>query len=336
MKFGLNFLTSLSVILSYSQGMKTEAYDNLIVHNLRLFNQYALLESCSVARTGCELFKHMKDLIRDICCDSESIEESECVSEFIAFNFIISGICKSKDNFDIERKKAVLYQFFDQQRSLVPPMIFEDYDNAFIRNELDKCYSLLNVAYGELTKEEMAYIKAYKYRDTLRTTEHSSGILFVDLVNVKMYFMKVENCLKSRLNENNVLLVPNGIFNLYKFYSYTMYLIDKIVETSQYCKLIQGYKNHILYEQPVDCENKTIGEIEVLATTPSIRILAYKFLTYCILSMEISGLSPKEIKESADIIVSELFDTYESCLVVKNDSNIVSYLLEIVLNNKKE
>ncbi|ORD94702.1 hypothetical protein ECANGB1_135 [Enterospora canceri] len=217
--------------------------------------------------------------------------------------------------------------------SLVPPFVYNDYVKALGDGNLDDCYKILNSVFGKISTEEAAYLAAYKIRDRLNG-KHQRGVLFVDVLSGKTFFMEQRRRDSGEKGgKNRILLVPNGFLNLYKFFGYSLYLVDLMVSTSSYASEIRAVESALIGGKTFKGANVTINvESREL---PVCKILTYKYFVYTVFSMEVCGLPSTTIKKTIAALREKMFEVQNSVILIRKEVDILGYLNVVVLSNKK-
>ncbi|KAL6121408.1 hypothetical protein NUSPORA_01667 [Nucleospora cyclopteri] len=346
----LNLLTSISAA-SYNFGMpdyktpgserpfdpygptgNTEA-NQLVMHNLGFFTintsnitQYSKTLSFKL---GQDLFKRIRKILDSFFLKrSIPMTPTNVISYFPIVNISLQAI--SCENITSEQDITLLYFFLDQMRTLISPEFHDIYTTAFESRNFDTCFSLLNMVFGTLSTEERAFLRAYSTRNQL-VNQGKTGVLFVDVYNNLLYFSEfLPHFSSTRPSDKQILMIPNGILDIYKFYTYSMYLIDYMVKGSIFQERIEEIKAFIFapYDNGSDLPQIRCDNI-------AIRVLAFKFIVYHYISLELSGMEYTKVNEFMAIVYQKMFAAeslkittleilrvYLNVILCKNKSNV--------------
>lgn len=282
---------------------------------------------------GESVYNRINQVIAEIGQEpSTGIQISKDASDFSAFGFYIIPYSR-KGTFHTHHLNNLLYYLFDTARSVVPPQLFDEYIKEFEAGRLDICYGLLNSVYGCVYTDELTYLMALRTKEKMVMSQES-GVLFVDTQKNKVYKMVTS----QNLSHPRVLIVPNGTMNVYKFLTFSLYLIDKMIEDSQYKDLLEKLKSRLFYGINVDV-NTNGSKIECVSTTgytPIVNIVAYKYFVYLVLSLEIFCVPEAAVYEFVNELEKVMFE--ESCTqyIVKSNSGMIPYLRNILIAKKSE
>ncbi|OQS53967.1 hypothetical protein EHP00_1737 [Ecytonucleospora hepatopenaei] len=276
---------------------------------------------------GSEMYKKMKQIVTSTCTDS-CITLGPEYSCFCNLGIRIYPLVNIKDTKGREIK--LLNFYFDQMRSLVPAYIFNEYNSAYKAGKYDTCYSLLGLVYeNRRTCVENTYIKALNKKSE-EEKNGKSGILFVDTVNGKMYLLEC----RSMGTDPNILILPNNSMCLETFLSFSLYLIDRIVQTSENSAMIMEVKRLLFEKYSVDVIGSDITIC--LATAPVTQLVVYKFYVYCMLTFEIFGVSSQDISTFSEEFKKNIFKSASvDAIVVKDECYITKYISCILFGNNE-
>lgn len=319
-----NLLTLSGVYAMNSTMIPRENITSLGFMNLELLSSY---RGCNSIETGRILYSQMQNIVRDLSAETH-LEVGSEFSNFCAYGFRIyplAGNIKGK-----ERKVKLLYFYFDQMRSLVPLHVFEEYTVAFNKGQLDTCYSILGHVYESQRIEEVAYIKALNTRKAMQN-KGESGVLFVDTTTTQTYFLKYFTDASSSNGE--IIVVPNGGLCVEKFLSFSLYLVDRIVQTSANKTTILDTKKKIFNGITTKRGNTTITV--AFTSSPIAQLIVYKYYVYCMLCLEIYGVPQDQIIEFSNEFIKVMFEksSDSNVLIADKECGIVYYASQILLSS---
>ena len=319
----------LSAKLSHTLPMGNGALNEFAMHNLSNFSSiFSTYTPTSYSfEHGQELYVEINNVIEAINANASEIK-GDCIFESLGFKIIPLSDLAMKER---KRLLSLLYFYFDQMRSIMPPATYDAYEREFRASNLDKCLSIIQSVYGARNVAECAFMKAHAQRETLEKTKHD-GLLFVDLNTAKTFFLDFK---RKTNGKNKVLIVPNGFLNLFTFYTYSLHLIDKMIETSNYEYQINTVKEHLFGGRSIQVTENTTWHSEV-AGAPIAKILAFKHYVYCMFSLEVLGLPARDVKEIGDELKNKMFQQVGGCKVymIKEELNLAKFLGNVCFSTK--
>merc|ERR1712126_168201 len=278
------FVASVSAV--YRGGARGSKLDQnaIRMHNIGFDAKFLDADNMPLAYdNGVALFEEMRDIVDELCCTESICDLSKEYDTLNCYAFRVISVKLPDDN---PLYKQRLYFYFDQQRTLVPPFAYKEYNEAFESGDLDKCYRILNSVFGKISCEEAAYLGAYAVRERFIKNK-GRGILFLDTISGKMFFLGREKN-AARGGKKSVLIIPNGFLNIYKFLTYSLNLIEKMVAQSEYASKINEVYYGLIGIK--GCSGDSVGLNVEICETPVCKLLAYKFFVYNVLSMEVCGV----------------------------------------------